>query len=500
MSLTSFYFFIFLIVALVLYYIFPKYQKCILLISSLLFYKTISSHKIWLLLTIIFSVTFFGAILIDKFKSIYAKRFTLIISIGVLFFILFFYRYAHNFIALILEILNVDSNVSCIRLIPYIGISYFSLSAIGYLVDIYWNSYKPEKNPIYIANFIFFFPQVISGPITRFSEMREQFINEQKFNYQNIEYGLRRMLWGYFKKFVISERFAMISTGVYSHYTDFGAIDIVLATLCYAIQLYTDFSGCMDIIMGAGRLFGIKLPENFKAPFFSKTIQEFWQRWHITLGLWFKDYVMFPVQMNPAILKLGKICKEKCGKNIGKKVPFYISMSVLWFLIGIWHGGTGYYFIASAIIPFVLLTLSDLLKPVFENARNVLGNIVESFAYRVFQSVRTVLLICICWLFVCSNSTKNSFIVIKHCFYSITICNFNNNFNMFYLGKISILIMILGCLILFFADYLQNKNSSIFAYVDKKPVLFKYCVLYAEILTIMIFGKIGVSQFIYFQF
>lgn len=501
MSLTSFSFFVFLLISLILYYAVPKGQRYIILIASLVFYALVSTQKniVWLLLGI-FSATYFGALLIERFKTNIAKKLTLIVSIAILFLILFFFKYAHNFLSLIFEVININPDISFIKLIPYVGISYFSLSAMGYLIDVYWNSYKPEKNPVTVGNFLFYFPQVISGPVTRFSEMKEQFLTTHGLKYENIELGLRRMLWGYFKKLVISERFAMITTGIYGNYTDFGAIDIVIATLCYAVQLYTDFSGCMDIILGASQLFGIKLPENFKAPFFSRTIQEFWQRWHITLGLWFKDYIMFPVQISPFMVNIGKKCKEKFGKTVGKKVPFYLSMLVLWFLIGIWHGGTGYYFIASAVVPFTLLTISDLMRPVFEKIRGIFKNVVESFIYRIFQSVRTVLLICICWVFVCSMSTKNSIYVIKHCFDSLTTFNFLNNFNSFYLGKVSVVIMILSLAILFFADYLRNKDSSVFDFTDKKPAGFKYAILYAEILAILVFGKIGISEFIYFQF
>lgn len=144
---------------------------------------------------------------------------------------------------------------------------------------------------------------------------------------------------------MISERFGIIVSAVYGSYGDYSAIGIIGATLAYAVQLYTDFFGCMDIIMGVSGLFGIRLPENFNAPFFAKSVQEFWQRWHITLGLWFKDYVMYPVQISRPVVKFGKKCRKRVGKKAGKKIPFYLSMLVLWFLIGVWHGGTGYYLV-----------------------------------------------------------------------------------------------------------------------------------------------------------
>lgn len=500
MTLISTSFFLFLICTLILYYCFPKYQKVVLLLASLFFYNSVSSEKIWLLLLVIFSSTYFSAIIIEKLKTVLWKRVTLCFAVGIIVFILFYFKYAHNLLSLLYSIFDIQGEISFVKLVSYIGVSYFSLSAIGYIIDVYWQSYKAEKNPVTVADFLFYFPQVISGPVTRFAEMKDYFRNQILFKSENIYYGIRRMLWGYFKKLVISERFAILTTTIYSNYTDFGAIDIVFGTLCYAVQLYTDFSGCMDIIIGASQLFGIKLPENFNAPFFSKNVRDFWHKWHITLGLWFKDYVMYPTQMSSFMVNLGKKLKNKFGKNISKKIPLYLSMSVLWFLIGIWHGGTGYYFIATGIVPFVLLILADLLNPATKTFLEKFNINSQNIFYRVFMSVKTVLLICICWIFVCSSSTKNSVAVINHAFHSLFKFNLVNNFEMFDIGYVSLYMMIIGLVVLFVSDYLQNKNSSIFKFNDKQLPIIKYSVIYAEILCIMIFGKIGSSQFIYLQF
>ncbi len=232
MSLTSFWFFVFLIITLFVYYLFPKFQKYTILIASLIFYKLISPQNIGIgvLLLVIFCATYFGAILTEHFKSFLQKKITFIFSIGIIIFILCYYKYLHNFLSVVTEMFNINADVSFIKLVPYIGVSYFSLSAIGYLVDIYWNSYKAEKHPVIIANFLYYFPQVISGPVTRFNEMRKEFAETHALEFENIYYGLRRMMWGYFKKLVISERFACVVNGVYGHYTDFGMIDIILAT------------------------------------------------------------------------------------------------------------------------------------------------------------------------------------------------------------------------------------------------------------------------------
>ena len=323
MSLTSASFFAFLLVTLVLYYTAPKCQKYILLVASFVFFLKASPIGLgWMLLLMayILLVTYGGAIYIEK-RNGWQGTVATVLTIAGLTATLFLLKYAFNMGELFASVLTLDVNISWLNFVPIMGLSYFTLSAIGYVMDVRWQMYSAERNIATVALFIYYFPQVVSGPVTRFSQMREQLLTRTPLEYDNIEYGLRRMLWGYFKKLVISERFAMIVQTVYANPAEYGGADILIATLCYAVQLYTDFSGCMDIVIGTSSLFGVRLPENFRAPFFSKTVQEFWQRWHITLGLWFKDYVMYPVQISTPLVNLGKYCKRHYGKQMGKKFP-----------------------------------------------------------------------------------------------------------------------------------------------------------------------------------
>lgn len=503
MNLVSFDFIIFLIVTLILFYSFKGIQKYILLFSSLFFYISISvmsRPKLIALMGYVIIVTYAGAILIEKSKG-KIRSMVLVLSITALMMILIIMKYAYNLCSLFMEIFRIDGNVDWMQFVSVIGISYFTLSAIGYLIEVSWESYKAERNLFTVALFIYYFPQIISGPVTRFQEMKAQFDKKRFLQYENIMYGMRRMLWGYFKKLVISERFGIIVSVVYGDYGNYSAIGIVGATLAYAVQLYTDFSGCIDIISGVSELFGIRLPENFDAPFFSKSVQEFWQRWHVTLGLWFKDYVMYPVQKSKLMIKLGKKCKKRFGKKIGKKIPFYLSMLILWFLIGVWHGGTGYYFIASAIIPCFILMTSDLLQPVLEKWVSNWRINRGCFSWRLFQSVRTVLLICICWIFVCSNGTAASVSVIRHMLENpIAFTPLVSAFETFGLTVTDMAVMFVGVFVLAAADYFQYSGSSITEKLDKQNGGFRCMIIYAEVFAILLYGMVGTSAFIYFQF
>ena len=503
MNLVSLDFMFFLTAAAILFYVFQGMQKYILLFASLFFYISISAAskpKLVMLICYVVFVTYVGAVLIEKSHG-KMRRLVLALAIAALAAVLVALKYAYNLCSLFLELFRVGGDIGWLQFAPVIGLSYFVLSAIGYLIEVSWESYRAERNIFTVALFIYYFPQVISGPVTRFQEMKSQFDKRMPLRYENIMYGIRRMLWGYFKKLVISERFGMIVSTVYSSYGDYSAIGIIGATLAYAVQLYTDFSGCMDIVLGVSELFGIRLPENFNAPFFSRSVQEFWQRWHITLGLWFKDYVMYPVQISKPMVKLGKKCKKKFGKKTGKKMPFYLSMLVLWFLIGVWHGGTGYYFIASAVIPCFILIASDLAQPLLTKWQGAGRTGKECFSRRLFQSVRTLLLICICWVFVCSNGTMAALSVFRHMVETpVAYTPLASAFEAFGLTVSDLLVMVLGVVVLIIADFLQYNGSSVTEKLDEQNGWFCCLVIYLEVFAILLYGMVGTSSFIYFQF
>ena len=502
-SLTNVYFFVFLTVALLLFYLIKPIQKYILLAASIAFYLLISSGSKLRLCALIFimgMVTYVGAILIEKVKG-KLRGVVLLVSVLGLASMLIVFKYAYNLLNLIANIIHKPADFSFLAFATIIGLSYYSLNAIGYLIEVYWNNQKAERNVADVFLFVFYFPQIISGPITRFSQMQPQWSEKKKFDVDMFLHGVRRMLWGYFKKLVISERFALVVSAVYGDYTNHGFLSIAGATFCYAIQLYTDFSGCMDIVMGASMMFGIELPENFRAPFFSETIQEFWQRWHITLGTWFKDYLMFPLQKSKGLQKLGKWSKKKIGKNFGKKVPFYCSMLVLWFLIGLWHGGTGYYFLASAVVPCTLLIISDLCQPLFSKLVQKMRINVKSKGWIIFRRVRTFLLTGIIWMVVCSGGVGRSVSVVKHSFrHFLGGVSAGDFMKISGLTFIDLAVMLCGLIVLYFSEYLTDRGGSIFETIDKRKPVIGIALIYAEIIAIFVFGMVGASSFIYFKF
>ncbi len=504
MSLTTSSYFLFLLVALILYYVAgKKLQKYILLGAGIFFYLqvvSIDKTKVALVLAYVIAVTYLGARIIDRCTG-KVRTFVAVLSVGGLVGSLFVLKYAYNMVSLVLSIFRVNSDFSWLQFAAVMGISYFSLSAIGYLLDVYWGSYKAEKHIGLVALFVTYFPQLVSGPVTRFPQMREQFVAEHKLDCEMLVNGMRRMAWGYFKKLVLSERFAIIVSTVYGNVGEYSGMQILFATFCYILRLYTDFSGCMDIIMGTSQLFGIALPENFKAPFLSRTIQEFWQRWHITLGGWFKDYVMYPVQISGPFVKLAKKCKKRFGKNVGKKIPTYCAMLILWFFIGVWHGGTLQYFVASAMVPFFYLIAGDLLQPLFKFLVQKLPVNTEHPFYQLWQRVRTTLLLFGCWVFVCTATVGQGFRVLVDMAGRFRMADAPElTLSLLHMEVSDVVLMVLGVLLLLLEQYWVEKHGTVMAAVDRRPPALKYLLIYAEVLLLFFYGMVGSSSFIYFNF
>lgn len=252
-----------------------------------------------------------------------------------------------------------------------LGISYYTLQSVAYLTDCYWQIAAPQRNYAKFALFSCFFPQMISGPISRYNQLGTQLYAEHRFRRENLLNGAIRISLGFFKKLVIAENFSRLAEyffDVEGNPYSYG-VYTVLGIGCYVVELYGDFAGCMDIVLGAARCFGIEMIENFNRPFASLSIQEFWQRWHITLGAWLKDYIMYPLLRSKTFQKMGKTLKKRIGRQASQRITTFLAMLLLWFCMGLWHGG-GWNYIAEGVWFWGVI---------------VLGQMTESFFQRVFH-------------------------------------------------------------------------------------------------------------------
>ncbi len=297
-----------------------------------------------------------------------------------------------------------------------LAISFYTLTLTGYLTEVYWGILKAEKNPLRLALFGGFFPQMAMGPIVRYGEVSPSLFQGEGFSAENFFAGLERMLWGFFQKLVLSERLAVMVNTVYGDYETYSGSFLILGAVAFALQLYTDFNGAMDIALGTARLFGVSLAENFRRPFASRTIAEFWRRWHMTLGAWFRDFVMYPLQKTGAFQAIGAFGKKWLGKKQGKKLSAAAALLSVWFLLGLWHGGKWTFIIGSGLYHGILMAAALMTEPWQKKFYEKTGIRREHPLWTGFQRLRTFVLVAVGFVFFRSDSLKMALGILKGMF------------------------------------------------------------------------------------
>ena len=384
MSIISLQFIAFTATLVLLYFVLPrKWQWVILLIASAVFYLTGGWKGIFYILATIIS-QYLIALVLEKKNSQMAeklsqegltsaqkreikhsfakpKRWLIILSVFINLGMLCFLKY----IDLVIERANslLGASVGTLELLVPIGLSYYTFKSIGYVIDLGRGRVHAQRNIFKLALYVSYFPSLVQGPIDRYEDLIDQLCAEHRFDYQRMCFGAQRMLWGYMKKLIIAERMSvMINTiqeGVASgHYEGFL---IAFMIMLRPIRLYADFSGGMDIVIGLSEIFGISMTENFNRPFLSRSVAEYWRRWHITLGAWMGTYVFTPVSLSQPFKKLGKKSRELLGNEYGKVIVPSIASFITFFLVGMWHGVSLGYFL-FALYNATLVSTATLLE------------------------------------------------------------------------------------------------------------------------------------------
>lgn len=508
MILTSSIYLTFLIILLFLYYIFPKKIQwlCLFVFSFLFIIASTSDVKVYAYIIYGVLVTYLGSIFIKRAKTDKSKKIIEVITIILTLLQLVYLKYLNFFGSTAINILNLfGKNVSytAFTIVAPIGVSFYTLISLGYVIDVARGVVEPQKNILKYSLYILYFPQITSGPITRYSEMENSLFSKHQFKLNNILFGFQRILWGFFKKIVISERVAVLANTIFNNYTEYNGIYIVIGVVSFAIELYTDFSGCMDIVIGTSETLDIKLPENFDTPFFSKSISEYWRRWHITLGTWFKDYLFYPILKSNLFQNMQDKLKKKLGKKWGKRIPTYLGMFILWFTVGAWHGGAYTYIIGSGILHWFYIVSGEILDPIFNKIGEILKIKKERLAFKVWQIIRTFGLVCLGFVFFRSKNIFQAIYMLKSIFV--------NNFYEIFLGGIynlglskgDIIVALLGIFTLIIVSLLKQK-CNVREEILKQHILVRYCIWIFLIIIILIFGYYGIgydaSSFIYQNF
>lgn len=520
MTITSNLFFIFTALGLCIYYIVPKrMQWIILLILSYIYYSIVDISA---LCFIIFStfITYISALCISHIRTIEnnddgniknsiivdktkiekkAKRiviFGIIMDLSVLI-ILKYTNFAIENINLITK-----ANIKHINLLLPLGISYYTFQTIGYLLDVYWKRAKEEKNFFKYALFVSFFPQLIQGPIGRFERLSKQLIDEHELDIKNIKFGLERIIWGLFKKMIISEWASIYRIAIFADQKKYAGIAI-FGVLLYTIELYGDFAGGIDIVLGIARMFGIKLDENFRQPLFATSISDFWRRWHISLGSWMKDYVFYPLTLSKGMMKLQKYSKSKIGRKRGRFVTIAISDLIVFILVGLWHGPS-WNNIGWGAYNGIIIAISGFIPDIYEKWKKLLHINDKSKGYHIFMILRTFALFNIGQYFDLTSSFKEAFSIIR---YSVSYFR-PSEFLMISSGKLgteytpyALLTLCIACIIWFVISVLKERGMDMEMTLTKMPFILEFGIFLVLFICIPLFSPMSVARgFIYAQF
>ncbi len=414
MSITAAGFMVFFILSVMTYYIVPaRFRWGYLLVLSFVYIYSVS---VFGGLFIIFTslTTYLSARLIERNDN-HKKAFLItgmVLAIAVL--VILKYVLGMSIFNENVMFLGTEYSYSLFmkNFIVPAGLSYYTLQVVSYMLDVYWGRIEAEKNYFKVLLFTSYFPQMVQGPISKYSELAPELFKEHRLDWHNIKYGIQLMLWGLFKKLVVADR---VGTYVGQIFTDnpdtpYGAT-VWLGFIAYGIQLYLDFSGGIDIIRGVSQCFGITMKENFRQPYFSLSLGEFWRRWHISLGQWMKDYVFYPVSISRGMGKVKKGLKKFMPRKRANQICVGIADIIVFVFVGVWHGlGTNY--LAWGLYNGIILAVSAILVDEYAKWKKGLKIKDNSKGYWIFSLIRTLFIITLGWVFDCTTSMKDAFVML----------------------------------------------------------------------------------------
>ena len=541
MTYTSLNFIFFVLATALVYFVLPfkKYRWTVLLAASIFFYctwsyqlgafmlfTTLSTYLIALWLN---RVSVKSKAVLKEHKSEWSRddkkkyknktkvRMRLVMTLALLlnFGILAFLKYYNFFAGSLNDILgafSLDFSAPSLKLILPLGISFYTFQSMGYIVDVYREKTAPQKNPLKLLLFVSFFPQIIQGPISIYDQLAVQLFEGHDFDFTRFKHGCELIMWGFFKKLVIADRAVIAITAVTADYNKFGGTTLTFTVLLYALQLYADFSGGIDISRGVAQIFGVDMIDNFKRPYFSRSINEYWRRWHISLGAWLKNYLFYPVAMSNAFITASKkmkgtrFGKTAAGAHISKVLPTSVASLIVFLVVGIWHGASWKY-VAFGAWNGMIIMVSILLEPLFISAKDKLHIKDTNIPFMLFQMFRTFLIVLVGYVF----DVAPSFSQAMRTFWLFFT---NQNFKLGYsqisdlgLGKKDYLVVLIGGLIIFIASIIQERAKNgldIRHMLDRKPFILRFALLFVALISIVVFGIYGsgysAADFVYAQF
>lgn len=543
MTYTSINFIFFVLAAALIYFILPwkKYRWTVLLAASAVFY-CLAGYKYAVFILFTALSTMLIALWLDRvntgaketlkskkgewdreqkkaFKNKLKVRKRLIMALCLIlnFGILAFLKYYNFFAGSLNDILGsfgAGFSAPTLKLFLPLGISFYTFQSMGYIVDVYREKTVPQRNPFKFLLFVSFFPQIIQGPISNYEQLAPQLFEGHDFDFTRFKHGAQLILWGFFKKLVIADR-AVVAintvTATYDGYNAYSGTTLTFTVLLYAFQLYADFSGGIDISRGVAQIFGVDMIDNFRRPYFSKSINEYWRRWHISLGAWMKDYIFNPLAISSAFLNASKKMKatrfgrSKAGAHIAKVLPTAFASLIVFLVVGIWHGASWKY-VAFGLWNGVIIMLSTLMQPLFDLVTDKLHIDRRNFFFRLFQMVRTFIVVLVGYVFDVAPSFKQGMMTIGRFFSDQSITRGKEEILNLGLTWKDFLVIGVCIVAVWIVSILQEKHSdtNIRELLDKKPFILRFVLFFLLVMTVIVFGVYGsgyaAADFVYMQF
>ena len=478
MNFNSIQYLIFLPIVFCLYWALPhKYRWVLLLTASYYFYMSWNAKYVFLILFTT-AITYWCAIMLERHPEHKVKKRILIVTLVACLGVLAVFKYLvflSDTVVRVLALFSIQLHPMTLRLLLPVGISFYTFQTLSYVIDVYRGDMKAEHHFGKYATFISFFPQLVAGPIERSSNLLPQIKNEHSFDYAFAREGLLLMAWGFFKKVVIADTLAIYADKIFNNVFSYSGFSLIVATFFFTIQIFCDFSGYSDIAIGTAKLFGIQLMDNFRSPYFSSSIKEFWSRWHISLSTWLRDYVYIPL-----------------GGNRVSPVRHKLNLLITFLVSGLWHGAN-WTFVAWGGVHGLGQILEELFRKKAKK-QNVLSHFISVVLVFCF--------VALAWIFFRAQSFSEVNHVFTHLFTGIT-----NPVRYLYKGyrdiymPVSLIIRTIIMLFILSLHDMYALNHDIQAGINRIPTVARWILYLLFAWMLIAFMPIGADQeFIYFQF
>lgn len=484
MTFNSFGFLVLFPVVLLLYFTLPKKVRPVMLLAASYYFYMAWNFKLIFLILFTTAVSYACALIIEKSEKQSVKKWCLTVTLIVCLGVLFFFKYwgfLTDTASSVVRLFGGTPGDWSLELILPVGISFYTFQTLSYAIDVYRGTVKAEHNFMWYALFVSFFPQLVAGPIERPDNLLPQLKETHEPDIENFSLGLQKMAVGFFKKIVVADLLAGYVNAVYNNVNEATALSVVIATVLFAVQIYCDFSGYTDIAIGCARMMGIRLMQNFNRPYTARSIRDFWDRWHISLSTWLRDYLYIPL-----------------GGNRVSRPRYYFNLMVVFLASGLWHGAD-WTFVLWGAVHGIFRIVGSLTRKPRERLWESLGVRKDALWLVLLQKVNTFALVCFAWIFFRANSIADLSVIFSRLF-GAGSWSVSETMTVMGLNTAAIIVTVLSILVLSLLDRVMSRAELETADVASRRMTTVLLVWTVAVAWILLLSVGGASSFIYFQF